>query len=472
MSEYWKSRKLDNIFENNVDLMLKKLKKIYKEQAKEIEKAITEIYVKMLEDGEISNTNLYKLNRYNDLALEINKILKSYGEKEVKTITKGLEVATKELIGDIHKNSTISFVMLNENQIQEIVNTSFKGKNFSKRIWANRENLSKSIQKNIQNIVAIGMNKDSAIKEIIDIHNSSFFNADRLVRTETMRCLNSGTLETYKARGRTHGYYIYALDRRTCPNCIDIAERTKASPLPLDELEPVHHPNCRCTILPVVDIDNLKNDEKDDIINKKLYPNKIANVKRGNNMTRDEANHGKPNPNYNKGKGYDINCQTCVVAFEARLRGYNVEALPNYRNSKINELSYHTNRAWIDSKTGTYPTYIKDDKINSPKKAYDFINKVVDEGGRYTIEFAWKGRNAGGHIISLDRTEEGEIRFYDPQIGEEYIGEKIIKKYLSNIKFLQKIPYTNSKFQTMKILRIDDREFNLEMVDNILRGVD
>lgn len=254
MSDYWESRKVDDIFNKNTDNVIDKLKKIYRKQGREIQKAITDIYITMLEDGGISTTELYKFNRFKNLLDEINAILKSYGEQEIKVISRGLEQATKDIIGDIAENSNISFTLINKKVIQEIVNTKFKGESFSKRIWKNRDNLGKLIEKNLQNIIASGMNKDKAVTEIMDIHNSSFYNADRLVRTETMRCINSGQVEIYKARGRTYGYYSYSKDKRTCDKCKKLGEETKANPLPLDELEPVHHPNCRCTILPTVEL--------------------------------------------------------------------------------------------------------------------------------------------------------------------------------------------------------------------------
>lgn len=229
----------------------------------------------MLEDGGISTTELYKFNRFKELLNEINNILISFGEQELEVITEGLEQATNDIIGDIKQNSNVSFSLLNYKAVEEIVNTKFKGEHFSKRIWKNRDNLGKLIEKNLQDIVASGMNKDKAVEQIMNIHNSSFANADRLVRTETMRCINSGQLETYKARGRTHGYYSYSKDRRTCDKCKKLGEDTKKNPLPLEELEPVHHPNCRCTILPVVD---LKKYEKDDIIEKNTKDKDIIDV--------------------------------------------------------------------------------------------------------------------------------------------------------------------------------------------------
>ena len=55
--------------------------------------------------------------------------------------------------------------------------------------------------------------------------------------------------------------------------------------------------------------------------------------------------------------GYTTNCQTCVVAFKARMRGYDVRALPNNRNPYITDLSYRTNLAYVD-KNGNTPSYI------------------------------------------------------------------------------------------------------------------
>lgn len=43
-------------------------------------------------------------------------------------------------------------------------------------------------------------------------------------------------------------------------------------------------------------------------------------------MNHDDANELKGNPNYTLGGGYRINCQSCVVAYEMRRRGYDVEA--------------------------------------------------------------------------------------------------------------------------------------------------
>lgn len=45
-------------------------------------------------------------------------------------------------------------------------------------------------------------------------------------------------------------------------------------------------------------------------------------------MSFKQANGGKVNPKYTgKRDGYSGNCQTCVAVFEARLRGYDMQAI-------------------------------------------------------------------------------------------------------------------------------------------------
>lgn len=115
--------------------------------------------------------------------------------------------------------------------------------------------------------------------------------------------------------------------------------------------------------------------------------------KKSKPMNFEEADGNKPNPNFGKEEQYNTNCQTCVVAYEARRRGYNVEALGNTSGSLSEILSKSTNKAWIDPKIGKHPDYIKcgsDSDIDTPKKYVEFLEKILKENTRYTMEFGWK----------------------------------------------------------------------------------
>lgn len=253
-SDWWGKRLADKAFDRNSEAMLKELSKIYQSQAKSIQDKITDLYMKMLEDGGITTTNLYAYGRYTELIREINSILNSYGEKEVKIISGGLESAYKETFGETSEalGQTVKWGLQNTYLMEEVVNANLKGADFSKRIWKNRSSLSKLLEKNIQDIVASGQSKDRAVGQIMEVEKSSFRNADRLVRTETMRVINDGQKQSFKVNGYTHGYYIYSDDDRNCEECARISNKSRENPLLLESMDAVHHPNCRCTIRPIV----------------------------------------------------------------------------------------------------------------------------------------------------------------------------------------------------------------------------
>lgn len=135
-------------------------------------------------------------------------------------------------------------------------------------------------------------------------------------------------------------------------------------------------------------------------------------IKRGKEMTFEEANELRGNINFGKGYEYGVNCQSCVVSNELRRRGYDVTALPNLKKAGNipYELSGKTNWAWIDPKTMTTPVKkkaggvyditrtgaLKSKNISALTK--DII-ELVKEPGRYHIDFSWKSGNSG-HIIN------------------------------------------------------------------------
>lgn len=180
----------------------------------------------------------------------------------------------------------------------------------------------------------------------------------------------------------------------------------------------------------------------------------LAGVKKGEPMSFEQADGGAPNPNYNKPGlyGYETNCQTCVVAFEARQRGFDVRALPNNRNPYIKDVSRNTRLAWVD-KDGNHPEYIAPGRGANKKQ---FIENTVKDGERYTVQWTWRGENSG-HIISVQR-ENGELVFYDPQTSKK-----------RNYTEFKEWAINRSRGQ-IKMLRVDNCELNPEYVNYMLKG--
>lgn len=160
--------------------------------------------------------------------------------------------------------------------------------------------------------------------------------------------------------------------------------------------------------------------------NEATTANKI-NCEQGKEMNHVSANQEKPNPKFNSGlEKYRVNCQSCVVAYELRRRGFDVEARGNEERpgTITHRLARRTEMAWIDPETGLYPKAIKaggwkdwSNEIPREQMLAQF-DKITASPGRYHAYYYWKG--GGGHIITAERLQDGRLRLYDPQIGKHY----------------------------------------------------
>ncbi len=141
------------------------------------------------------------------------------------------------------------------------------------------------------------------------------------------------------------------------------------------------------------------------------------------------------------------NCQSVVVAFEARRRGLNVYALPysSDPHSASYALGERFQDAWLNPKTGKVmePTIIKgknDEEIISKLK------KQLNADGRYILGI--NSKDGSGHVVSLDRID-GHLILKDEQ-----------ENTFSKIESLEKVSY-------LEILRIDKAILNISKVKSI-----
>ena len=184
----------------------------------------------------------------------------------------------------------------------------------------------------------------------------------------------------------------------------------------------------------------------------------IADIEQGKPMNFRQADGRAPNPNYKKGGGYKTNCQTCVVAYELRRRGYDVEALANFKGSMLDVLSANTRLAWVDRETGKHPEYIEPAQ-STCKKSFEWLKENIKSKNRYTIEFVWKGKTIG-HTVHLFKNDKGLLSIYDPQNGINTRGDTAVLEYLKKVS-----P------GTIKLLNVQNYDINMNVVNKILQGV-
>lgn len=182
-------------------------------------------------------------------------------------------------------------------------------------------------------------------------------------------------------------------------------------------------------------------------------PDSIAKVAKGEPMSFEQADNGAANPDYSKGTyGVTHNCQTCVVAHEARMRGYDVQAKSkSSANGYQKELSYHTPSAYIDPKTGEAP---KMTSISS-LATYDNLNSRIKSGERHEVEYY---HLSGGHVITATKNTNGDVTLYDPQTNKKAVGRTEVTNY-----------FDNRMAHHISSLRVDNLEFNENVVNNVLK---
>ena len=194
-----------------------------------------------------------------------------------------------------------------------------------------------------------------------------------------------------------------------------------------------------------------------------IVNDEISGVKIGEPMTIEDAIQGV-NPNYDifGNPTYKTNCQSCVAIFEARIRGYDVEVNAPYGGGIKDKLEKRPNIAYIDPATGKTPEFTKI-KAQNEFDCINYLENTVQKGERYVFAFQWKNsinKNNAGHIITVTRDSNNKLKFYDPQ--NQYI--------YNNAEVLETIKYQfnwSEEPDPPKILRVDDKELNKEVLDQI-----
>lgn len=180
-------------------------------------------------------------------------------------------------------------------------------------------------------------------------------------------------------------------------------------------------------------------------------------------MSFEDANNGRTNPNFLKDKSYQINCQSCVVTHELRLRGWNIEALPNKLGEITKILSMRPQDAWIDRVTNAAPKVTGVTGKNYKEMLQAFLDGAK-EPGRYHIAFNWK--NGGdAHIMTFERLADGTGFFYDPQepVFLGFGGKKTTEEFSNTTaKMIKASAY-------LRYYRVDNLNINLEIGAKVVK---
>lgn len=215
------------------------LKEVYKEQKEARNELLQEIAMIMLTynilDGLMSIKKNYRDKIYKKLSGLIIINYKNISNKEVKVLNNILESTVKKTFNFYSYNADLK-------DIKHIIESNFKGKHFSERVWENENEVAKYLHKQVNNFLNGKINVNQIKKDIEKTFNTSAYNAKRLVTTEVSRCQNEAFRKLCEETNVKKVKRNAILDSKTCDDCYPLNGRVYE----LKDMPQISHPMCRC----------------------------------------------------------------------------------------------------------------------------------------------------------------------------------------------------------------------------------
>lgn len=259
--DYWARRNIlaqRNVSELNIQEIERKLIKYYKKAQKEIIGQFIETYNKVLlsiTDGRAPTAaDLYKLDTYWQGQAQLRDILKELGNKEAELLSAAFIKQYADIYQAIAIPGAEAFNTLDMTMAAQVIESIWAadGKAWSERIWDNTARLAQTLEDEMIHCVIAGK-KTTDLKKLLQARfDVSYRRADMLVRTEMAHITTTAAQKRYEDAGVSEIEVWADKDERRCEHCGELHMKR----FPINGKIPIPaHPNCRCNILPVVEID-------------------------------------------------------------------------------------------------------------------------------------------------------------------------------------------------------------------------
>ena len=277
-AEYWKKRAEANmdLVQEGAEQRLARLGRAYRQAAQELTDEVKRIlgtYAKRFDltpeeaaaalqepFDEESRAYGYRVSRAEALKAAIQERMNRLGvqvERETAaqrewTASKSYQSARKmvqDMTGGLVNHATPDL-----RGMLQAMDTVWAGGNYSARIWKNTERLAETLSSEIEAAFLSGKSVRRMADTIMERFGVGYRAAECLVRTEISYVQNRTAARSYEDAGCTEYEVLTAQDRRTCQYCAkQNGKRYLLATMQAGENAPPFHPNCRCTILPVVE---------------------------------------------------------------------------------------------------------------------------------------------------------------------------------------------------------------------------
>ncbi|MGL5569623.1 MAG: minor capsid protein [Cetobacterium sp.] len=299
-AKYWEDREVQVLKGQMKDLnkLEKMLKKEYDKALKEINASIAQLFIRYMEQNELSYSEASKLlssKEYKEWKYDLNtyiKLIEDTGDPQVllelntlamksrisrleelfyqvdkqvnnlynefhKEISTFLENSVKDSyyqsIYSVHKylGYGSAFGLLDTDIVEDILKYPWCGKNFSSTIWDNRDKLKKVLRSELTQMIIQGKGAKDVAKSFAAKMGTDFKNAQRVINTEHSYIMNEASFKSYKETGVEKYQFLATLDDKTSKICqkydLEIIDLEKKK---IGENFPPLHVNCRSTTIP------------------------------------------------------------------------------------------------------------------------------------------------------------------------------------------------------------------------------
>ena len=295
---YWlkRSEELDKVAKKVEKEVMKELSALYRDAFRSIEKEVNDFMMKYAEDHKLDYTTATQmltpidLAEYNEKIQELHAMYRDTKSEHIKieidrlnarakitrlqalqdAINVELTKVTHEyqmtledtLIGlftdqyrEVSELMGVMAPVINREAIKTIIEYPYAGKMFSDRIWDNKDALVKHIHQNLTVGIIRGDSVQKMARQLKKDLNVLYYQAERLVRTETNYAMNQGHKKGYEDSGVVEKYeFLAAIDSRTSKLCKDQDGKVyKLKSAIVGKNYPPLHPNCRSTVIPVLE---------------------------------------------------------------------------------------------------------------------------------------------------------------------------------------------------------------------------
>lgn len=268
---YWHQRidsELQSIYTDELKRNVK-LQQVYQRAYENMDREMAVFIKKYGEEGVISRPDYYAFNRNLELIDGFKVQLQKVGIQETSFIEKSLINSYKQAykaIGqdlNIILDKTRKWNNVPPQNLERALNLNIQDKNWSKRIWDNKEKSIQRIQETLEDSISQNMSYDKASKLLQERMNVSYNDADRLVSTEMNHIITEAEFDAFKEQGVRRYEIIAVMDERTT----EICQNFDGKVFSLEEKKtginaPPFHVRCRTTIAPEVDWGDIERPEE------------------------------------------------------------------------------------------------------------------------------------------------------------------------------------------------------------------